>query len=119
MAKRHFETVAEKDYSNVSGTAEEKGSMLMAVDSLPEEAKKGVLGVFTAANDLLGKQMAEKGSSQGGNEGTAWSTIEAKAKELAKGGKMTVAEAVDQVTKDEPELYTKYVKEEQPGRRIA
>jgi len=118
MAKSRFETVAEKDYPNVSGTAEEKGQMLLDVDSLSEASKKGVLGVLTTANDLLGKQMSEKGSAQGGNEGTAWSTIEAKAKELAKGGKMTVAEATDQVMKDEPALYTKYLQEEQPSRRI-
>lgn len=118
MAKSRFETVAEKDYPNVSGTAEEKGQMLLDVDSLPEASKKSVLGVLTTANDLLGKQMSETGSSQGGNEGTAWSTIEAKAKELAKGGKMTVAEATDQVMKDEPALYTKYLQEEQPDRRI-
>ena len=118
MAKSRFETVAEKDYPNVSGTAEEKGQMLLDVDSLSEASKKSVLGVFAAANDLLGKQMSETGSSQGGNEGTAWSVIEAKAKELAKGGTMTMAKAMDQVMKDEPKLYTQYLKEEQPDRRI-
>jgi hypothetical protein len=106
--------VADDEYGNLPGTAEEKAAVLKSLDSLDEEPRGAVLKLFQAGNAALAQlgKPVSKGELETG-DGSAMSVIEKKAEAVAKEKSISIELAMDEVFKAEPELYTKYLEEQQ------
>jgi hypothetical protein len=118
--KTEFAKRAESELSNYPGTPEEKGAALQALHGstskcMTKEQVESIGKLLNAGNAALGQTMTSVGgdgvSKGAGND--AWGQIEKKAKDMVSKseGKLTLAKAVEQVIKAEPELYVQYEKE--------
>lgn len=110
---------AETEYPNLPGTPEEKGNVLACLEQKltadeAESVRKLLRAGNVAAGDLT-KTIGKSTTAVGG--GDTWTVIEkkadAKVAASAAGNKpITKAAAVQAVCDEEPELYTRYLKEQ-------
>lgn len=57
LVKQSFIAKAEKEFPNLTGTAEEKGEVLMKINTLDEQSKNYILGIMAVANEKTGEAM--------------------------------------------------------------
>lgn len=106
--------VADAEYAGLPGTSIEKAAVLKSLEKLSEDEREAVYKLLRAGNSCLAGQMKPVGKSTPESSGAgAWERIEKKAAEIVSksGGKMSLAEAVSQVTVENPELYSEYLAE--------
>lgn len=82
LVKQSYTARAEKEFPHLTGTAEEKGSILMALDSLPEEQKTYLLGLMAQSNEATGNMMESKANSIVEPSNEFDEKVEARAKEI-------------------------------------
>lgn len=82
LIKQSYTARAEKEFPNLTGTAEEKGSILMALDNLPEGQKTYLLGLMAQSNETAGKMMETKANSIVEPSNEFDEKVEARAKEI-------------------------------------
>lgn len=112
-----FSKRAEKELSNLPGTADEKGAILKSLnEKLTPEEFEGVHKLLTAGNEAFKTITSPVGKSSPstGTGNDAWSTIEKRATALvAANSAKTVAEGVSKVldTEEGKALYSQYLEE--------
>lgn len=82
IERQSFIAKAEKQFPNLTGTADEKGSLLMALETLSPEHKQYLLGLMTKANEETGTMMETMASNVAEKEDEFDSKVEARAIEI-------------------------------------
>ena len=112
--RRDFVEKAEKEFSNVPGTAVEIGILLKSLNDLDVEVAEKVENIFKAVDAQLSNSAAleEIGSPASDIEVSAWGKIEKQAEELITNGAVSSkAAAISKVLEINPALYSEYLKE--------
>ena len=112
--RRDFVEKAEKEFSNVPGTAAEIGILLKSLNDLDVEVAEKVENIFKAVDAQLSNSAAleEIGSPASDIEVSAWGKIEKQAEELITNGAVSSkAAAISKVLEINPALYSEYLKE--------
>ena len=112
--RRDFVEKAEKEFSNIPGTAAEIGILLKSLNDLDVEVAEKVESIFKAVDAQLSNSAAleEIGSPASDIEMSAWGKIEKQAEELiTKGVVSSKAAAISKVLEINPALYSEYLKE--------
>jgi hypothetical protein len=112
--RRDFVEKAEKEFSNVPGTAVEIGILLKSLNDLDVEVAEKVESIFKAVDAQLSNSAAleEIGSPASDIEVSAWNKIEKQAEELITNGAVSSkAAAISKVLEINPALYSEYLKE--------
>ena len=112
--RRDFVEKAEKEFSNVPGTAVEIGILLKSLNDLDADVAEKVENIFKAVDAQLSNSAAleEIGSPAVDVEVSAWGKIEKQAEELITNGvEVSKAAAISKVLELNPKLYSEYLKE--------
>lgn len=112
--RRDFVEKAEKEFSNIPGTAVEIGLLLKSLHDLDSDVAEKVEGVFKSVDAQLstGAIFEEVGTQAADVEVTAWNKIEKQAEELITNGvEVSKAAAISKVLELNPKLYSEYLKE--------
>lgn len=108
-----------KEAEGMQSIAKETGKLAELLytikKSLPEEKYTELKEILDSANGVIkeSKLLVSVGSGENGDGKDAESTLDKKAKALAKEKGITEAQAMDEVLQSEPELYEKYNKEKE------
>ena len=120
-AESQREAIAKaKEVPNLGAEESQLAEVYKKLKHVDDQLAEDVFGIFKAANALIadGGAFTEVGKSAGAgegglSEGDAWAAIEAKAEEITKSTKMSHADAVTKVIKENPAMYAAYVKAQQ------
>ena len=108
-----YQTEAEKDFPNLPGSVEHKGSLLKAIDGLPEEEKAASRDLLKAANTAMGKNFTEDGHEVNTGGTDAEAKLNKMAEDLATKAGISVQKAYSQVmsTPEGAKLYEESLKQ--------
>tara|TARA_R100000231_G_scaffold74645_2_gene58313 strand:+ start:61 stop:984 length:924 start_codon:yes stop_codon:yes gene_type:complete len=112
--RRDFVEKAEKEFSNIPGTAVEVGLLLKSLHDLDGGVAEKVEGIFKSVNARLstGAIFDEVGAQVVEDSASAWNKIEKQAEELITNGvEVSKASAIARVLDVNPSLYSEYLKE--------
>jgi hypothetical protein len=111
-----FEKQADAEFAHLPGTSAERAELLKAIDAMPEAVKKATLAnmaiqekLAKSAFTMIGRDASDLGLEKK-DEDNAEAELDKKAREIVgKSAGTSYAKAYDQVCKDNPDLYAKYV----------
>ncbi len=112
--KVEFTKIAHETLAHLPGTDEEKGTTLQSVNkALPKDVYEKVVTLLKSGEEAMVRVLnSEVGGDDGAVTGSAFDKIQTIAKELVKAGKApTLAQAIDQVGQDRPELFQEHLRE--------
>lgn len=95
LVKQSFIAKAEKEFPHLTGTSEEKGEILMKIDTLDEQSKNYIMGIMAVANEKTGEAMKPISTPETKTEAvdTYKVAFEEKTKELMEKHNLTYTEA--------------------------
>ncbi|HUT90572.1 MAG TPA: hypothetical protein VMY37_13805, partial [Thermoguttaceae bacterium] len=102
-----FTKRATADVPTLPGTVEAKARVLRLVSKFEEADQKAAFEMLKAGEQHAKLVLAEKGAT-GTVEGSAYTELEKKAREIAKAENVTFEKGLDLATERHPELYRQY-----------